>query len=47
MVLQGNLYDRWRRGAVVEFLDLGSWPVFNLADVAITTGVLAPLWNLL
>lgn len=34
-----NLYDRLRRGLIVDFLDLGWWPVFNLADVAITVGV--------
>ena len=34
-----NLYDRLRRGKTVDFLDLGWWPVFNLADVAITVGV--------
>jgi signal peptidase II len=33
-----NLYDRLRRGAVIDFLDVGWWPVFNLADVAITLG---------
>jgi signal peptidase II len=38
-----NVYDRLRRGAVMDFVDLGWWPVFNLADVAITTGVLAAL----
>jgi signal peptidase II len=39
-----NLYDRLRRGAVIDFLDLGVWPVFNLADVAITAGAVAALW---
>jgi signal peptidase II len=34
----GNLSDRLRRGAVIDFLDLGWWPVFNCADVAITAG---------
>lgn len=39
----GNLIDRLRFGAVVDFLDfyLGShhWPAFNVADSAITIGV--------
>ncbi|OGR00326.1 MAG: signal peptidase II [Deltaproteobacteria bacterium RIFOXYD12_FULL_55_16] len=39
----GNLLDRLRFGAVVDFLDfyLGShhWPAFNVADSAITVGV--------
>ena len=34
-----NLWDRVRRGAVVDFIALGRWPTFNLADVAIVAGV--------
>ena len=36
----GNLADRVRDGAVTDFIDLPVWPTFNLADVAITLGVL-------
>ncbi|MBN1458970.1 MAG: signal peptidase II [Armatimonadetes bacterium] len=36
----GNLLDRLRLGAVVDFIDLQVWPVFNLADIAITVGIL-------
>lgn len=42
----GNLADRafrapgFLRGAVVDFVDLGWWPVFNVADSAITLGCL-------
>ena len=42
----GNLADRLFRapgplhGAVVDFVDLRWWPVFNLADAAITCGCL-------
>lgn len=35
----GNWIDRVRLGAVVDFLDFRIWPVFNLADTAITIGV--------
>ena len=40
----GNVIDRVRHGAVVDFLDLSvgtyRWPAFNLADAAITIGVI-------
>jgi len=35
----GNLIDRVRADAVTDFIDVLSWPPFNLADVAITLGV--------
>jgi signal peptidase II len=35
----GNLVDRVRIDAVVDFLDPPLWPAFNLADVAIVAGV--------
>lgn len=35
----GNWIDRIRGGAVIDFLDFRIWPVFNLADTAITVGV--------
>jgi signal peptidase II len=35
----GNLIDRVRVGEVTDYLDVLSWPPFNLADVAITLGV--------
>ncbi len=36
----GNLLDRLRTGAVIDFIDLKVWPVFNVADIGITVGVL-------
>ncbi len=36
----GNLVDRVHADAVTDFVDLPPWPPFNLADVAITAGVL-------
>jgi signal peptidase II len=41
-----NLYDQLRRGAVLDFIDLGWWPVFNFADAAITLGVILILWSI-
>jgi signal peptidase II len=35
----GNLVDRLRAGEVTDYIEIGSWPPFNLADVAITVGV--------
>ena len=40
----GNIIDRVRAGAVTDFIKLPSWPAFNVADMAITFGVLALLW---
>ena len=42
----GNLIDILRRRCVTDFVDLGWWPVFNLADVGIVAGLIlafAPL----
>ena len=35
-----NIIDRIRFGCVVDFIDLKFWPIFNLADVYITIGIL-------
>lgn len=42
----GNLADRIRLGSVVDFIDVGPWPIFNLADAAVVTGVAILLWIL-
>jgi signal peptidase II len=36
----GNLADRVRADAVTDFIHIGSWPAFNLADVSISAGVI-------
>jgi len=48
----GNLVDRLARGAVVDFIDLNfwplhHWPIFNLADTCIVTGVVILLFIIL
>ena len=35
----GNLIDRVYAGAVVDFIDIGRWPIFNVADASIVTGI--------
>jgi signal peptidase II len=34
----GNFIDRVRVGYVIDYIDLHFWPVFNIADIAITVG---------
>ncbi|HEX4333665.1 MAG TPA: signal peptidase II [Usitatibacter sp.] len=45
----GNLYDRLTLGRVVDFVQLHAggyyWPAFNVADSAITVGVLLLVWD--
>ena len=47
----GNLIDRIAYGYVVDFIDFRVWPVFNIADSAITVGAViiawecVPVWN--
>jgi signal peptidase II len=48
----GNLIDRLRLGAVIDFIDVGigegaRWPCFNIADAAITVGVVLLIGNAL
>ncbi len=43
----GNLADRITLGHVTDFIDVGPWPVFNLADSSITVGLAFMAWFLL
>ena len=40
----GNVADRAREGAVIDFIDPIAWPAFNVADSCIVIGVLVLLW---
>ena len=42
----GNLVDRVRLSWVTDFIDIGPWPVFNLADASIVTGLIMLGWIL-
>ncbi len=41
-----NLIDRLYYGSVIDYIDLKIWPIFNLADVLIFTGVILVLYQL-
>ncbi len=47
----GNLIDRIRFGAVVDFLDVyigtAHWPAFNVADSSITCGAVLMIWGMI
>ncbi len=43
----GNLIDRVFLGYVIDFLDFRVWPVFNIADSAITCGAVLLGWSLI
>jgi signal peptidase II len=36
----GNFIDRVRQGHVTDFMDIGPWPVWNVSDLCIVTGVI-------
>ncbi len=46
----GNIYDRLTLGYVVDFIDVYAgtwhWPVFNVADMAISVGVIFLVWQI-
>jgi signal peptidase II len=39
----GNLIDRLRQGYVTDFISVGSFPVFNIADACVSIGVVTLL----
>ncbi len=43
----GNLVDRLRFGYVTDFIDFRIWPTFNIADAAITIGVIIVAYSFL
>ena len=47
----GNLVDRIIWGRVIDFIEVGigdlTWPVFNVADMAVTVGAVLLAWRLL
>ena len=43
----GNLLDRLVYGAVIDFIQLPHWPVFNVADICIDFGIILLLWHFL
>jgi signal peptidase II len=42
----GNLIDRLNYGFVVDFVDIGFWPIFNVADLSIVLGVAVLAYHL-
>ncbi len=42
----GNLIDRLHLGYVTDFIDIGIWPAFNIADSAIVVGVIILAYSL-
>ncbi len=43
----GNLFDRLCLGYVTDFIDFGFWPTFNIADSAVTVGIIIFAYSLL
>ena len=43
----GNLIDRVVAGEVTDFIDVGPWPIFNLADSSIVVGIVLLVARLL
>ncbi len=43
----GNLIDRLNFGYITDFIDIGIWPAFNIADSSIVVGVILFAYSLL
>jgi signal peptidase II len=43
----GNLLDRLNLGYVTDFIDIGPWPIFNLADSSVVIGVILFAYSIL
>ena len=43
----GNIVDRIRLGSVTDFIDVGPWPVFNIADSCISVGMFLLILNII
>ena len=43
----GNMVDRIAYGAIIDFIQIGIWPVFNFADICITCGCILIVWDLM
>ncbi len=43
----GNLIDRFIRGFVIDFISIMNFPVFNVADIAISLGMVLIIFKLI
>lgn len=43
----GNMLDRMAYGSVIDFFDIRIWPIFNVADLAISCGIVLLFWGVL
>jgi len=43
--IAGNIVDRLRFGAVIDFINFHIWPVFNFADAFIVLGVIFTIFT--
>jgi signal peptidase II len=41
------MIDRLAYGSVIDFFDIRIWPIFNIADLAISCGIVLLFWEVL